>query len=69
MANAGFDPRQAVPLWQNMLKQGDKAPSEFLSTHPSGEKRIDELISQWGETLPLYNAALESGRDPNCIEP
>lgn len=69
MARAGFDPRQAVPLWQNMMKSGDKAPSEFLSTHPSGEKRIDSLISQWGKTLPLYNAALEAGNEPNCKQP
>ena len=66
MARAGFDPRQAVPLWQNMMKEGKKAPAEFLSTHPSGEKRIDSLISQWGDTLPLYNEALEAGNDPNC---
>lgn len=69
MARAGFDPRQAVPLWQNMLKEGGSAPSEFLSTHPSGEKRIDSLISQWSATLPLYNEALETGRQPNCIAP
>ena len=69
MARAGFDPRQAVPLWQNMMKQGKNAPSEFLSTHPSGDKRIDSLISQWGDTLPLYNDALEAGIDPNCQQP
>lgn len=69
MARAGFDPRQAVPLWQNMMQEGDKAPSEFLSTHPSGEKRIDSLISQWGDTLPLYNEALEAGNEPNCQQP
>ena len=69
MARAGFDPRQAVPLWQNMLEEGGSAPSEFLSTHPSGEKRIDSLISQWSTTLPLYNDALEAGRQPNCIPP
>ena len=70
MARAGFDPRQAVPLWQNMEEEaGGNKPAEFMSTHPSSEKRIDSLISQWGEALPLYNDALEEGRDPNCIEP
>ena len=69
MARAGFDPRQAVPLWQNMMNESNKAPKEFLSTHPSGEKRIDSLISQWGDTLPLYNEALEAGREPNCQQP
>ena len=53
MALAGFDPRQAVPLWQNMMDEAGNEPAEFMSTHPSSEKRIDSLISQWGETLPF----------------
>lgn len=69
MANAGFDPRQAVPLWQNMMDEAGDEPAEFMSTHPSSEKRIDALVSQWSEALPLYNDALSQGRDPNCIEP
>lgn len=70
MARAGFDPRQAVPLWQNMAEEaGGKEPAEFMSTHPSGEKRIEDLISEWGDTLPLYNEALEAGRQPDCIAP
>lgn len=69
MARAGFDPREAVPLWQNMAAEGGEGPPEFLSTHPSDEKRIDSLISQWSEVLPLYNEALEAGRNPNCVAP
>ena len=69
MARAGFDPRQAVPLWQNMMDEAGSEPAEFMSTHPSSEKRIDSLISQWGDTLPLYNDALSEGRDPNCKQP
>jgi predicted Zn-dependent protease len=70
MAEAGFDPRQAVPLWQNMTDQsGREEPAEFTSTHPSSERRIEDLINQWSETLPLYNEALEAGRQPNCIVP
>ncbi len=70
MARAGFDPRQAVPLWQNMQEAaGGKEPAEFMSTHPSGEKRIEDLVSEWSKTLPLYNDALESGHQPNCIQP
>ena len=69
MALAGFDPRQAVPLWQNMMGEAGSEPAELMSTHPSSEKRIDSLISQWGETLPLYNEALSEGRDPNCKKP
>lgn len=69
MAKAGFDPRQAVPLWQNMMNEAGDEPAEFMSTHPSSEKRIDALVSQWGATLPLYNESLANGHDPNCIAP
>ena len=67
MARAGFDPRESVPLWQNMSEEtGDKKPAEFLSTHPSSDKRIDSLVSQFGEALALYNEAKANGRNPNC---
>lgn len=70
MARAGFDPRESVPLWQQMMAEaGDEGPPEFLSTHPSGETRIDSLVSQWSTTLPLYNEAVEEGRRPNCQPP
>ncbi len=66
MARAGFDPRESVALWQNMSEEAGKAPAEFLSTHPSSETRIDNLVSQFGDTLKLYNQALNEGRRPNC---
>lgn len=70
MAMAGFDPRAAVPLWQNMQAQaGGEGPAEFASTHPSSENRIESLISQWTEVLPLYNQAHAEGRIPDCPTP
>ncbi len=69
MAKAGFDPRESVPLWQNMNKIAGEAESEFTSTHPSGEKRIDSLVSEWIKVLPLYNQAHEEGRIPECNAP
>jgi predicted Zn-dependent protease len=69
MARAGFDPRESVPLWQNMAAQAGEAPAEFSSTHPSSENRIDSLVSEWIKVLPLYNAAHAEGREPNCIPP
>ncbi len=66
MAKAGFDPRESVPLWQRMDASSDKAPAEFLSTHPASETRIENLVGQWQKTLPLYNKAVEEGRVPNC---
>ena len=71
MAKAGFDPRSAVPLWQNMAayeeqERAGRAPPEYLRTHPPPENRIDELISQWTTALPLYNEAIAEDRIPNC---
>lgn len=66
MARAGFDPRQAVNLWQNMISvSGGRAP-EFLSTHPDPRSRLSELASRAGGLLPAYQQARASGRSPNC---
>ena len=69
MAKAGFDPRESVPLWQNMNDIAGEAKSEFTSTHPSSDKRIDSLVSEWIKVLPLYNEAHQDGRIPNCQVP
>ena len=66
MAKAGFDPRESVPLWQNMDAEADEAPAEFLSTHPSSETRIDQLVAEFGTALKYYNEAKAAGRNPNC---
>ena len=70
MAKAGFDPRAAVKLWQNMEEEsGGERPAEFASTHPSPDNRIESLISQWVDVLPLYNQAHAEGRIPDCPTP
>ena len=69
MARAGFDPRAAVPLWQQMEEEGGERPAEFQSTHPSSDTRIDSLVSQWSTALPLFNEAIQEGRNPNCTAP
>jgi len=68
MAKAGFDPRAAVDLWQNMSAKGGKKPPEHLSTHPASETRIENLISQWQKTLPIYNQAQADGKQPECVK-
>lgn len=44
MAIAGYNPDEAAELWKRMkANSGGKAPPEFLSTHPSNDKRIANL--------------------------
>jgi predicted Zn-dependent protease len=54
-AMAGYNPREAIPLWQRMQKmaQGNKPP-EFLSTHPAEETRIQQLQKFMPDALKYY---------------
>lgn len=54
-AMAGYNPQEAVPLWQRMEKAsaGNKPP-EFLSTHPSEGNRIQRLQKQMPVALKYY---------------
>ncbi len=56
MAKAGYDPRQAIELWQNFQKLGGDKPPEFLSTHPSEGTRIQRLQELMPEALAIYQA-------------
>jgi predicted Zn-dependent protease len=69
MARAGFDPRQSVALWENMMAAGGGQVPEFLATHPSGETRIRELQDRMGPALALYDQARAAGRNPDCGAP
>ncbi|MCA0395054.1 MAG: M48 family metallopeptidase [Proteobacteria bacterium] len=66
MAQAGFDPRAAVGLWQNMMSAGGNRPPEWLSTHPDPQARIAELQARANQLLPVYEQARAAGRRPQC---
>lgn len=67
MAKAGYDPRAAMYLWKNMASnRGRNRPPEFLSTHPSDDQRLDELVKSLTPSLITYNEAREAGVRPNC---
>jgi predicted Zn-dependent protease len=68
MSEAGFDPRQSVTLWQNMIEQGSESPPEFLSTHPSGESRIRALQENMAEALEASEQARTRGAVPGCAD-
>ena len=53
-AQAGYDPREAVHLWERMEQLSGGAQSEFLSTHPSHGTRISQLQKWMPEALSLY---------------
>ena len=44
MAIAGYNPGAAPVFWERMSAQSNhQSPPEFLSTHPSNERRIEEM--------------------------
>lgn len=54
MAMAGYNPNEAVNFWQRMAAQSSGSkPPEFLSTHPSDARRINQ-IKQWIPTAMQY---------------
>jgi predicted Zn-dependent protease len=46
MAKAGYDPAEAIALWERMEKAGGSRTPEFLSTHPNPETRRAQ-IREW----------------------
>ena len=57
-ARGGYNPQAAVSLWQKMAKAGGGASGpSFLSTHPSGPQRIQELQSNVPKVQGLYQRA------------
>lgn len=54
MAMAGYDPETAVGFWERMAQKGGGSPPEFLSTHPSDEKRINKIRNALPEAKRYY---------------
>lgn len=53
MARAGYDPKEAVKVWEKMSQISSGGTPEFMSTHPSNASRIKnlEVISEKVEGL------------------
>ena len=55
MAKAGYDPAEAIALWERMAAASGGGRWEFLSTHPSPATRRDQ-IRAWLPEANLYYA-------------
>ena len=50
---SGYDIRETVKIWERMKKANKgKEPPEFMSTHPSNDRRIEQ-ISNWTNEIIL----------------
>ncbi len=54
MALAGYNPENAVTLWQKMARKSGGQRNEFLSTHPSEAKRIRKIQEALPEAMKYY---------------
>jgi metalloendopeptidase OMA1, mitochondrial len=56
MAMAGYDPREAVGVWERMraANSGRGRQAEWLSTHPADETRINDIRRWIPEAMKYY---------------
>jgi predicted Zn-dependent protease len=69
MAEAGWDPHEALELWRNMMGSNQGAPPAFLSDHPADAKRLQDLQAQLPDDMQRYQKAQKQGRHPECTPP
>ncbi len=63
MAEAGYDPREAVGFWKRMAAaSGGGGPPEFLSTHPSPDTRVKQLEELMPKAMAIYERTKEVAR-------
>lgn len=59
-ARGGYKPEASVSLWQKMQAASGNGSPSFLSTHPSGANRIEELQANLPKVQHLYEKARRS---------
>jgi predicted Zn-dependent protease len=63
-ASAGYDPSAAATLWQKMGSVGGNGPPQFLSTHPSSQKRQQTLRAMEARMIGYYQPGIHHPRYP-----
>jgi predicted Zn-dependent protease len=66
MSRAGFDPNEALTLWENMKQAAGGGPPEFMSTHPAPDTRMQNIRNHIPEFMAQYKAAAASA--PHCVK-
>jgi Zn-dependent protease with chaperone function len=61
-SRAGYNPEAGVTLWRKMMGANKNAPPEFLSTHPAGDTRIQDIQKVLPKVQPLYARAPKPDR-------
>ena len=55
MAMAGYDPREAIGLWERMrAASSSKRQAQWLSTHPADTTRIADIRRWLPEAMQYY---------------
>lgn len=69
MAKAGYDPQEAVHLWERMAQEDGQRPPEFLSTHPDPARRIQDLRALMPNALSYYRPLPDQVADSTRLLP
>ena len=59
-ARGGFNPSAGITLWKKMQNANKNSPPEWLSTHPSGDNRINEISKNLPKVIPLFKKSIKS---------
>ncbi len=69
MAQAGFDPRESVTLWENMQAASSGGAPCLDVDAPKPGQRIQGLQANMEPAMASFEEARQSGRTPNCPRP
>jgi predicted Zn-dependent protease len=65
MAEACYDPREALKFWERFAKaDGGEEPIVYLSTHPATSQRIEHLKALMPRAMELYKACRQTPNGP-----